>query len=88
MMSRITFWTRVTGIANEGAKSVGISGKDGNLITAKRLMKFDENSDSNVEKAIDLGYVGEPEKIDPQVINALINEKMIVHHWIYPLSYP
>jgi len=67
----------VTAISNEGAKSVGISGKDGNLITAKRLMKLDENSDSNVEKAIDLGYVGEPEKIDPQVINALINEKMI-----------
>ena len=41
------------------------------------LNKVDENSDSNVEKAIDLGYVGEPEKIDPQVIHALINEKMI-----------
>jgi acetylglutamate kinase len=67
----------VTAISNSGAKSVGISGKDGNLITAKRLTKIDDNSDSNVEKAIDLGYVGEPEKIDPQVIKALINEKMI-----------
>ena len=77
VLSGVTNKSIVTAIANEGAKSVGISGKDGNLITAKRLMKFDENSDSNVEKAIDLGYVGEPEKIDPQVINALINEKMI-----------
>ena len=67
----------VTAISNSGAKSVGISGKDGNLITAKRLIKIDENSDSNLEKVIDLGYVGEPEKIDPQVIKALINEKMI-----------
>ena len=67
----------VTAISNSGAKSVGISGKDGNLITAKKLTKVDDNSDSNVEKAIDLGYVGEPEKIDPQVIKALINEKMI-----------
>ena len=67
----------VTAISNSGAKSVGISGKDGNLITAKRLTKIDENSDSNLEKVIDLGYVGEPEKIDPQVIKALINEKMI-----------
>ena len=67
----------VSAISNEGANAVGISGKDGNLITAKRLIKIDDNSDSNVEKAIDLGYVGQPEKVDPQVIHALINEKMI-----------
>ena len=67
----------VTAISNSGAKSVGISGKDGNLITAKKMIKIDDNSDSNVEKAVDLGYVGEPETIDPQVIKALINEKMI-----------
>ena len=77
VLSGVTNKLIVSAIANSGAKSVGISGKDGNLITAKRLIKVDENSDSNVEKAIDLGYVGEPEKIDPQVINALINEKMI-----------
>ena len=77
VLSGITNKSIVTAISNSGAKSVGISGKDGNLITAKRLTKIDENSDSNLEKVIDLGYVGEPEKIDPQVINALINEKMI-----------
>ena len=77
VLSGVTNKSIVSAIANSGAKSVGISGKDGNLITAKRLNKVDDNSDSNVEKAIDLGYVGEPEKIDPQVIHALINEKMI-----------
>ena len=77
VLSGVTNKAIVSSIANSGAKSVGISGKDGNLITAKRLIKVDENTDSNVEKAIDLGYVGEPEKIDPQVIHALINEKMI-----------
>ena len=77
VLSGVTNKAIVSSIANSGAKSVGISGKDGNLITAKRLIKVDDNSDSNVEKAIDLGYVGEPEKIDPQVIHALINEKMI-----------
>ena len=76
-LSGVTNKAIVSSIANSGAKSVCISGKDGNLITAKRLIKVDDNSDSNVEKAIDLGYVGEPEKIDPQVIHALINEKMI-----------
>lgn len=77
VLSGVTNKSIVTAISNSGAKSVGISGKDGNLITAKRLLKVDNNSDSNVEKAIDLGYVGEPETIDPQVIHALINEKMI-----------
>ena len=77
VLNGVTNKAIVSSIANSGAKSVGISGKDGNLITAKRLNKVDDNSDSNVEKAIDLGYVGEPEKVDPQVIHALINEKMI-----------
>ena len=77
VLSGVTNKSIVTAISNSGAKSVGISGKDGNLITAKRLTKIDENSDSNLEKVIDLGYVGEPEKIDTQVIKALINEKMI-----------
>ena len=77
VLSGVTNKSIVTAISNAGAKAVGISGKDGNLITAKRLMKIDENSDSNVERAIDLGFVGVPKKIDNQVIKALINEKMI-----------
>lgn len=77
VLSGVTNKSIVTAISNAGAKAVGISGKDGNLITAKRLMKIDENSDSNVERAIDLGFVGVPKKIDTQVIKALINEKMI-----------
>ena len=77
VLSGVTNKSIVTAISNAGAKAVGISGKDCKLITAKRLVKIDKNSDSNVERAIDLGFVGVPEKIDPQVINALINEKMI-----------
>jgi acetylglutamate kinase len=77
VLSGVTNKSIVTAISNAGAKAVGISGKDGNLITAKRLMKIDENSVSNVERAIDLGFVGIPKKIDTQVIKALINEKMI-----------
>jgi acetylglutamate kinase len=77
VLSGVTNKSIVTAISNAGAKAVGISGKDGNLITAKRLMKIDENSNSNVERAIDLGFVGVPKKIDTQVIKALINEKMI-----------
>ncbi len=67
----------VSAISLSGARAVGISGKDGNLITAKRLSILDKNSDSNVEKAVDLGFVGEPNKINIEVLNALISQKMI-----------
>ena len=67
----------VSAISLAGAISVGISGKDGNLIKAKRLSILDKNSDSNVEKAVDLGFVGEPSSINVGVLNALISQKMI-----------
>ena len=67
----------VTSISQAGANAVGISGKDGDLIRAKRLSIIDKNSDSNVEKAVDLGFVGEPYKINTEVLTALINQKMI-----------
>ena len=67
----------VTAISNAGAKAVGISGKDGNLITAKRLMKMDKNSDSNVERAIDLGFVGVPELINPEKLVRLCDSGFI-----------
>ena len=67
----------VSAISLAGARAVGISGKDGNLIAAKRLSILDKNSDSNVERAVDLGFVGEPKKINVEVLDALINQKMI-----------
>ena len=67
----------VSAISNEGANAVGISGKDGNFISAKRLSIIDKNSDSNLENIVDLGFVGEPSKINTNVVNALINQKMI-----------
>ncbi len=67
----------VSAISSEGANAVGISGKDGNLISAKRLSIIDKNSDSNLENIVDLGFVGEPKKINTDIIQALINQKMI-----------
>jgi len=56
----------VSDINNCGGKSIGISGKEGPLILARKLSKKAYKTDSNVEKVIDLGYVGEPESIDPK----------------------
>ena len=77
VLSGVTNKSIVTAISQAGAKAVGISGKDGNLIIAKRLKVNNKDTGSNIKKAIDLGFVGVPEKIDTQVIKALINEKMI-----------
>ncbi len=67
----------VSAISLEGANSVGISGKDGSLISAKRLSIIDKNSDSNLENIVDLGFVGEPSKINTDIINSLIQQKMV-----------
>ena len=67
----------VSSISQAGGNAVGISGKDGNLISAKRISILDKNSDSNVEKAVDLGFVGEPEQINAEILNGLISQKMI-----------
>jgi len=67
----------VSSISQAGANAVGISGKDGNLISAKRISILDKDSDSNVEKAVDLGFVGEPENINVKILNGLIAQNMI-----------
>lgn len=62
-------------INDAGAKGVGISGKDADLIKARKLLSEQKTSDG-VEK-VDLGFVGEPELIDTSVINALIASDLI-----------
>ena len=61
----------VAAIAQAGGRAVGISGKDGGLIMARKLMAVGKTSDSAIEEAIDLGFVGEPETINTEVLDAL-----------------
>ncbi|HUB49296.1 MAG TPA: acetylglutamate kinase [Acetobacteraceae bacterium] len=58
-------------ISRAGALAVGICGKDGNLIRARKLTRTVRDPDSNIERALDLGFVGEPEHVDVRVIHAL-----------------
>ena len=62
----------VAAINEAGGRAVGISGKDANLITAKRLLRTRTDPESNIEKVVDLGFVGEPTKIDSTLIDTLI----------------
>lgn len=57
-------------IAGAGGKAIGISGKDGGLVTATKVQRTTIDPDSRIEQAIDLGFVGEPTTIDTTVIDA------------------
>ena len=64
-------------IIYQGGKALGLSGNDGNLVTAKKKspeIMIDEN---NNEKKIDFGLVGEIEAVDPTIINDLIKNMYI-----------
>ncbi len=58
----------VSAINNAGGTAVGLSGKDGDLIVARRLERTVRDPDSNIEKVLDLGFVGEPERINPHLL--------------------
>jgi acetylglutamate kinase len=50
----------VAAIGAAGGTAVGISGKDGRLMEARKLRRTKRDPDSNIEKILDLGFVGEP----------------------------
>jgi len=60
-----------------GGRAVGISGKDGNLIEAKKIKRKTKLTDSNIEKILDLGFVGEPTKINAQLLEDLAKSDLI-----------
>ena len=69
---------QVAGLINRaGALAVGICGKDGGLIRARKLTRTVRDPDSNIERALDLGFVGEPEHVDVRVIHALTGAGLI-----------
>jgi acetylglutamate kinase len=67
----IASWITQAG-AEAKVRGVGLSGKDAGLITVEKVTRTKKHPDSEIEKIVDLGYVGEPTKIDTTLINALI----------------
>ncbi len=61
----------VRAITLAGGKAVGLSGADGGLIKARKATKTSKDPDSNIERVIDLGFVGEPVSVDTAVLDAL-----------------
>jgi acetylglutamate kinase len=66
----------VAAIHRQGGKAVGISGKDANLMIAKKITEMPD-PESNLMKAIDLGYVGEPETVDPHIVEVISKSDLI-----------
>ena len=64
-------------IAGAGGRAVGISGKDGNFVRAEKVSRTTRDPDSNIERAIDLGFVGEPKHVDRTVIDTISGAGMI-----------
>ena len=64
-------------IAQAGGKAIGISGKDGGLVTASKVSRTAKDPDSQIEQVVDLGFVGEPEAVDTTVIDTVCRAGMI-----------
>lgn len=67
----------VSWIAAAGGKAIGISGKDGGLVTARKVTRTTRDPDSNIEQVVDLGFVGEPDHVDTSVIDTAVAAGMI-----------
>jgi acetylglutamate kinase len=69
---------QLVGFINEaGGKAVGLTGKDGNMVMARKTTRTIPDPDSRIERAVDLGFVGEPEKVDTMVLEQILGRELI-----------
>ncbi len=64
-------------INSHGGNAVGLSGKDGNLIVAQKIDSKEYLSQVKAPEIIDLGFVGKVKKINPEIVNKLLESKFI-----------
>jgi len=60
-----------------GGRAIGLCGKDGNLIIARKVEQKIHDPESNIEKILDLGFVGEPAGINPEILNTILKSDII-----------
>ena len=69
---------QIVGYINEaGGKAVGLCGKDGNMVVARKVNRTVVDPGSRIEKIVDLGFVGEPDKVDVTVLNQILGRELI-----------
>jgi acetylglutamate kinase len=69
---------QIVGFINQaGGKAVGLCGKDGNMVQARKVTRTIVDPGSNIEKVVDLGFVGEPHKVDVTVLTQILGRELI-----------
>ncbi len=69
---------QIVGFINEaGGRAVGLCGKDGNMVLARKLSRAVADPGSHIEKIVDLGFVGEPAKVDITVLDQILGRELI-----------
>ncbi len=69
---------QIVGFINAaGGRAIGLCGKDGNMVTARKVTRSVVDPDSNIEKIVDLGFVGEPDKVDVTVLTQILGRELI-----------
>lgn len=66
----------VSAINRHGGKAVGICGKDANLLQARRITEL-ADPESNLMRAVDIGYVGEPTSVNPHIVDVISRSDLI-----------
>ena len=66
----------VSAINRQGGKAVGISGKDANLMLARKITEMPD-PESNIMRVVDLGYVGDPEEVNPHIVDVISQSDLI-----------
>jgi len=67
----------VSAINQAGGRACGISGKDASLMIAKKLERRVRDQESNIERVIDLGFVGEPVAVNPRIVEVIAGGDLI-----------
>jgi acetylglutamate kinase len=69
--------TIVASINAEGGRAIGLSGKDGGMVAARKITRTIIDPESDAEEVVDLGFVGEPERVDRTVLDWVIASDLI-----------
>ncbi len=67
----------VTAIGDAGGMAIGLSGKDGRLMVARKLRRTNRDPHSNIESIVDLGFVGEPHQINAEILEGFEDSDVI-----------
>jgi len=67
----------VAAINGQGGRAVGLCGKDASLIVCEKATKTKKDPDSNIERVLDLGWVGDPVEVNPHVLEVFLQSDFI-----------